>query len=127
MKIYTSAQMKQIEANANEKGYAYIDMMHTAGVACAETTEKAYLTLNEKVAVVCGKGKNGGDGFVIARKLWEYGFRKIFVLLVYGKPNDDLCTQMYDAMIRYPVVTADAETEKDTCIHHIKTADDCTS
>ena len=28
MKIYTSAQMKQIEANANEKGYAYIDMMH---------------------------------------------------------------------------------------------------
>ncbi len=95
MKIYTSAQMKQIEAYANKNGYPYLDMMHNAGVACAMMTEKAYLTLNEKVAVICGKGKNGGDGFVAAEYLGSKGYN-VNVVLACGKPVADDAVTMYN-------------------------------
>lgn len=120
MKIYTSAQMKQIEANANEKGYAYIDMMHTAGVACAETTEKAYLTLNEKVAVLCGKGKNGGDGFVAAEHLRSKGY-SVSVILACGQPVADDAVTMYGRMNGISVT--DWLTDKEKACEIIKNAD----
>ncbi|MBQ8027612.1 MAG: NAD(P)H-hydrate epimerase, partial [Clostridia bacterium] len=97
MKIYTSAQMKQIEAYANENGYPYLDMMQCAGVACAEETEKAYLTLNEKVAVICGKGKNGGDGFVAAEYLRSKGY-DVSVVLACGQPVADDAVTMFCRM-----------------------------
>lgn len=111
MKIYTSAQMKQIEANANEKGYAYIDMMHRAGVACAEMTEKAYLKLNEKIAVICGKGKNGGDGFVAAEYLRSKGYN-VSVILACGQPVADDAVIMYDRMNGISVTDWTTENEK---------------
>ena len=111
MKIYTSAQMKQIEANANEKGYAYIDMMHRAGVACAEMTEKAYLTLNEKVAVICGKGKNGGDGFVAAEHLHSKGYN-VSVILACGQPAADDAVTMFGRMNGIAVTDWLTEKEK---------------
>ena len=114
MKIYTSAQMKQIEAKANENGYAYIDMMHTAGVACAEIIEKEYLTLNENVAVICGKGKNGGDGFVAAEYLSSRGY-SVSVVLACGMPAADDAVTMFERMNGIPVSnwqTAREEAEK---------------
>ena len=120
MKIYTSAQMKQIEANANEKGYAYIDMMYNAGVACANLTEKAYLTLNEKVAVVCGKGKNGGDGFVAAEHLRSKGY-DVSVILACGQPVADDAVTMYGRMNGIPVT--DWLTDKEKACEIIKKAD----
>ena len=121
MYVLTAENMRKAEDLAVKNGSDFYTLMETAGTKCAEVIaneDKA-----KKITILCGKGKNGGDGFVIARKLWEYGFRKIFVLLVYGKPNDELCSEMYDAMIRYPVVTADFTAEADTCAYHIKTAD----
>ncbi len=111
MKIYTSAQMKQIEVNAKEKGYAYIDMMHSAGVACAEMTEKAYLTLNEKVTVICGKGKNGGDGFVAAEYLRSKG-HNVSVVLACGQPVADDSVTMYGRMNGITVTNWLTEKEK---------------
>ena len=120
MKIYTSAQMKQIEAKANEKGYAYIDMMYNAGVACANLTEKAYLTLNEKVAVICGKGKNGGDGFVAAEHLRSKGY-DVSVILACGQPVADDAVTMYGRMNGIPVT--DWLTDKEKACEIIKNAD----
>ncbi|MBQ3498131.1 MAG: NAD(P)H-hydrate dehydratase [Clostridia bacterium] len=120
MKIYTSAQMKQIEANANEKGYAYIDMMYSAGVACANLTEKAYLTMNEKVAVICGKGKNGGDGFVAAEYLRSKGYN-VSVILACGKPVADDAVTMYRRMNGISVT--DWLTEKEKSSEIIRKAD----
>lgn len=121
MYVLTAENMRKAEELAVKNGSDFYTLMETAGTKCAEVIEDEDKA--KKITILCGKGKNGGDGFVIARKLWEHGFRKIFVLLVYGKPTDDLCKKMYDAMTRYPVVTADFTAEEDTCIHHIKTAD----
>ncbi len=120
MKIYTCAQMKKIEASANEKGYAYLDMMQCAGVACAKETERRFLTFNEKVAVICGKGKNGGDGFVAAETLKEKGY-DVSVILACGKPVADDALTMFDRMSNISV--SDWIIEKNQCAEIIKNAD----
>lgn len=120
MKIYTSAQMKQIEADANEKGYAYLDMMNRAGFACAVETEKAFLTLNEKVTVICGKGKNGGDGFVAAEYLNAKGY-DVKVVLACGKPVADDAITMFGRMNGITVI--DRQTEREESDKAISRAD----
>lgn len=66
MRVVTVAQMKQIEKLADANGVSYYQMMENAGTA-------AYHILRQRVphakhiAVVAGKGNNGGDGFVMAR------------------------------------------------------------
>ena len=73
MKIYTSERMKRIEASANEKGLSYLSMMENAGAACTKEILSTFDCADKKFAVVCGKGKNGGDGFVAARLLKKRG------------------------------------------------------
>lgn len=77
--------MKRIEASANEKGTSYLEMMENAGAACAKAIYKIFDCADKKITVVCGKGKNGGDGFVAARILKEKGC-KASVVLACGSP-----------------------------------------
>lgn len=121
MFVLTADNMRKAEEAAVSRGSDYYTLMETAGTKCAEIIAKEDKI--KKITILCGKGKNGGDGFVIARKMWEYGFRNIFVILVYGKPTDELCRKMYDKMIRYPVNTVDFTENEETCVYHIKTAD----
>ena len=70
MKIYSCSMMKKIEENANRRGMSYITMMENAGKACFDLIMKTVIgSAKPTVCVLCGKGKNGGDGFVIANHL----------------------------------------------------------
>ena len=76
MLIYTCEQMRVIEENADVNGLSYVEMMENAGNACAEKIHSTIVGLNsaaKTVAVLCGSGKNGGDGFVIADILSKNG------------------------------------------------------
>ena len=121
MFILTADNMRKAEKAAVNIGTDYYTLMETAGIKCAGIISKEEKT--KKIAILCGKGKNGGDGFVIARKMWEYGFRNIFVILVYGKPSDELCNKMYDEMLRYPVNIVDFNDNEHTAVYHISTSD----
>lgn len=121
MLVLTAENMKKAEESAVENGCSYYELMKTAGTECADVI--SHEDKNKKTVILCGKGRNGGDGLVIAGRLWQNGFRNIFVILVYGMPADDLCVQMYDEMIKYPVTVADFNKDEDACIHHIATAD----
>ena len=68
----TAAQMKELERKASEAGLSYEDMMENAGQAAARILLERLPGLRT-AAVVCGRGNNGGDGFVAARKLFEAG------------------------------------------------------
>jgi len=50
-------------------------LMENAGRAVAEEAVKNIKNKNAAVAVLCGKGNNGGDGFVAARHFLSAGSR----------------------------------------------------
>jgi ADP-dependent NAD(P)H-hydrate dehydratase / NAD(P)H-hydrate epimerase len=68
----------------NERGIPGIDLMERAGTGLAEVVSE--VAPAGRVAVVCGKGNNGGDGLVAARVLRERG-REVSVLLL-GDPGE---------------------------------------
>ena len=121
MHVLTSENMKKTEQAANNGGLSYYTMMERAGYGCGDII--AGCDTASKVTILCGKGKNGGDGLVIAQRLWQKGFRKIFVILIHGEITDSLCLEMYGNMVKYPVVVTAMTKEKDTALFHIETAD----
>jgi hydroxyethylthiazole kinase-like uncharacterized protein yjeF len=61
------------EAARTEFGISQLDLMEQAGTAVAEAVKRDVpLGTQADILVVCGKGNNGGDGFVAARHLFEY-------------------------------------------------------
>lgn len=121
MFVLTAHNMRNAEEAAVAKGCDWHTLMETAGTRCADVISQE--DKDKKIVILCGKGRNGGDGFVIARKLWEHGFRSIFAVLVYSEPSDELCKTMYEEMKRYPVNICCFSENTETCIHHIRTAD----
>ncbi len=79
--VATSKKMNQIEERADAAGLSYYKMMENAGVGAAEQITNRHAMSGKRVVVFCGKGNNGGDGFVVARKLTEQG-ASVFIFLV---------------------------------------------
>ena len=65
-------QMYQADALAVEAGISSIDLMENAGQSIVDEMMSRYEP--GPVAVLCGPGNNGGDGFVVARLLQEAGW-----------------------------------------------------
>lgn len=88
MLVMTPDEIRKAEDSANENGLSYEDMMESAGMGCAEHILTGYPDA-ENIVIICGKGKNGGDGFVIARYLKE-AEKNVKVLLAFNSPSDEL-------------------------------------
>ena len=81
MKIVSAAEMREIDRVTSDRfGVPSLTLMENAGAAVARFVVSD-CPRAERVSVVCGKGNNGGDGFVVARKLVEAG-RAVRVLLL---------------------------------------------
>ena len=83
-KINTAAQMRQMDYEAMHGIYAIAPavLMVNAGRAVAERAEKWIEGWDGKdVVIFCGKGNNGGDGFVIARYILVAGARAYVYIL----------------------------------------------
>lgn len=75
MKACFASEMRGVDKAASEiGGIPSIVLMENAAMACVEELKNDFANLSEKsVAVFCGKGNNGGDGFAIARHLYNMG------------------------------------------------------
>ncbi|MFH1893288.1 MAG: NAD(P)H-hydrate dehydratase [Candidatus Zixiibacteriota bacterium] len=84
MKLVTAKQMQAIDAEAiQNRGIPSIELMENAGRGIAELARTILdddVTVTD-IALFCGKGNNGGDGFVIGRYLHEWGASVHFYLL----------------------------------------------
>ncbi|MHC4212199.1 MAG: NAD(P)H-hydrate epimerase [Planctomycetota bacterium] len=80
--VMTREQVRAFDLWAiNELGMRGVVLMENAGRSCAELVrDKLSRVAEPKVCVFCGSGNNGGDGYVIARHLLNYGFEVRVVL-----------------------------------------------
>ncbi len=90
MKLVTAEQMRLIDKETIEnRGIPGPELMENAGRGIAEGIRDNILgdTEGRKLAVICGKGNNGGDGFVVARYLHQWGCE---VEIYYPAPDEKL-------------------------------------
>jgi hydroxyethylthiazole kinase-like uncharacterized protein yjeF len=81
MRIVTTQEMRAIDRATSERfGVPSITLMENAGVAVADYV-LAHHAAARRVVVFCGKGNNGGDGFVAARRLHQKGKTVQVILL----------------------------------------------
>jgi hydroxyethylthiazole kinase-like uncharacterized protein yjeF len=81
----TSREMRAIELNAEYFGVSQLQLMENAGHNVALEIASRFKP-DKSVAIFCGLGGNGGDGFVAARHLSSMGF-KVAVILA-GKAKE---------------------------------------
>ena len=71
MKVLTAAEMREVDRLTIERGIPGLILMENAGSRVVDFLRETFAPLaDHRVLVVCGKGNNGGDGFVIARQLF---------------------------------------------------------
>lgn len=83
MKILTAREMKEIDRIAIEDiGIPGVVLMENAGLRIVRALKgRVPKPEDERVVIVAGKGNNGGDGFVVARHLFNSGARPEVLLL----------------------------------------------
>jgi NAD(P)H-hydrate epimerase len=105
--VLTREESRQVDRVAIERlGVPGVVLMENAGRGVVDVllrVDPALPGADQRVAILCGKGNNAGDGFVIARRLAVLGVRIVVVLL---SPPSEL---VGDARVNYDILArADA-------------------
>jgi hydroxyethylthiazole kinase-like uncharacterized protein yjeF len=109
MKIVTAAEMREIDRATSQRfGVPSLSLMENAGSAVAEFVVARYPSA-ERVGVICGKGNNGGDGFVAARKLKAAGKEVRVVLLAEPADLRGDAAEMFAKLPVPPVIVRSSE------------------
>src|SRR5262245_64865391 len=83
MRVLNTQQMREADRlTIDEIGLPSVVLMENAGRQAVAAMEAAFDDLGSShVGVLCGRGNNGGDGFVIARTLIQRGVEVSVFLL----------------------------------------------
>jgi NAD(P)H-hydrate epimerase len=109
MKIVTATEMRDIDRATSQRfGVPSLTLMENAGSAVADFVISQYPTA-ERVGVICGKGNNGGDGFVAARKLKAAGREVRVVLLAEPSELRGDASEMFGRLPMTPVIVRSGE------------------
>ena len=106
MRFVTTAGMKELERQIAQTGVSYPEMMERAGQSAAKAILERWPVAGKRVLVLCGKGNNGGDGFVVARHLAEAG-GAVTAALLCGRPATPESCAAYGQMPPSVAVTED--------------------
>jgi NAD(P)H-hydrate epimerase len=123
MQIVTAAEMRAIDRATSERfGVPSLTLMENAGSAVAEHAMEHYTTA-QKIVVFCGKGNNGGDGFVAARRLHEQGKTVQVILLADRVDLHGDAAAMFEKLPLEPIVIHSSEDLKDERVRLALSAD----
>jgi NAD(P)H-hydrate epimerase len=107
MKILTAEEMRTVDRVTTERfGVASLDLMHNAGAAVARFVLREFPD-RRRICVLCGKGSNGGDGFVAARELDAAGCKVRVLLLGYPADLQGDAKAAFEEMALAPVLAPD--------------------
>lgn len=94
-RILTPYQMRQAESASDKQGVSLWDLMLNAGGQLAEIVfVRAKQREAKSVLILCGKGNNGGDGYVCAARLAAQGI-DVSVCQLLGEPKTDLAKKAH--------------------------------
>ena len=100
-KKISSEELSVLDNNSEWLGIPKSHLMECAGYSFAnEMITQGFVKEKTKVAIFCGTGNNGGDGFVVARHLSSYG-AKVLVILV-GTPEN---IRTEEAQLNWKIIT----------------------
>ena len=119
MRILNAAQMREADRYTIEEiGIPSLVLMENAGRQVVSAIEAAYESrLNGRVAVLCGRGNNGGDGFVVARTLLQRGIdAAVFVIGSVADVRGDARTNL-DILGRLGVTVVEIADEQSWELH----------
>lgn len=114
MKIVSTEEMRGIDRATSERfGVPSLTLMENAGTTVAEAAMREFPEARRFV-VVCGKGNNGGDGFVAARKLKEAGREAGVVLLAKAEDvRGDAAVMLEQMALPFVSVTCPEDLQKE--------------
>lgn len=120
MRVVTSADMREVEAEAIESlGVPAIVLMENAARATADAIVECYPRAR-RIAIACGRGNNGGDGLALLRDLTTRGYEATaFVAGPIDRLSVDAtrqfvsCEQLGLSPRSVPEPAADAEVNED--------------
>ena len=119
MRILTAAQMREADRfTIEEIGIPSLVLMENAGRQVVAAIEAAYEPqLNGRIAVLCGRGNNGGDGFVVARTLMQRGVDcAVFVIAAVAEVRGDARVNL-DILGRLGVTVVEINDEQTWELH----------
>lgn len=94
MKYYSVQEIRALESAAFDRGITAGELMVRAGQAAAAHIFKTYpLPTHPRVCLLCGKGNNAGDGFVVARVLADAGYDVSLVMVEMATYQEPAKTQ----------------------------------
>jgi len=101
MKYASCSEMRELDRKAIEDiGIPGIVLMENAAVRFFDVLIRLYGPVKgKKITVVCGSGNNGGDGFAVARHLFNNSARVTVLFTGKGEPGGDAGTN-YSAALR---------------------------
>ncbi len=95
--VFTAEEMRRLDRRAiGELRIPGTTLMGNAGAGAAREIRAAFGSLRRKaVVVLCGKGNNGGDGFVVARHLRRAGATvRVFLIGSVGDVRGDAAVML---------------------------------
>lgn len=101
MRLATAAEAKRIDyESVRATGQEAEEFMERAGLEMANQICSRQLIRGEQaVAVLCGPGHNGGDGFVVGRILRERGFENVKIYYLEGHAQAELWHKMFSDLL----------------------------
>ena len=116
IKVVSNSEMRNLdEFTIHEVKIPGLVLMENAGLKSAQIIQKHIESnnLNGTIYVYCGKGNNGGDGYVIARQLFDEGYK--VVIYSVGDPKslkgDALVNYISCKNLNVPILVINAKKE----------------
>ncbi|MEW5806713.1 MAG: NAD(P)H-hydrate dehydratase [Acidobacteriota bacterium] len=114
MKILTSEQMKNIDRRTiQDFAIPGVVLMENAGIKAVQFLIESIKDIHSReILILCGSGNNGGDGFVVARHLFNLGLLPHVVLIGDSKKIKGDALTNFRILMKMGIEVQEIKTEK---------------